>query len=223
MKSILITGTSGNLGQAVAEKFFSEGYHVGGTVRSGDAFAKAKNGAIWEDTKVDLQQEAAADAWVSDMIKKYKAIDLAVLTVGAFAMSDISNTRVENITQQLQVNFETAYNVVRPLFLHMQQQKGGKIYLIGSQPGEKASLATQSLAYGLAKSLLFRLAEALNEEGKEKNIQVKVIVPGLIDTPENRKAMPGADFSQWTKPEFIAGIIYSDAVATGTGDTIIHV
>ena len=57
------------------------------------------------------------------------------------------------------------------------------------------------IAYGLSKSLIFRLAELMNDEAKGKNVVMNVIVPCTIDTPQNRKAMPDADFSKWTKAE----------------------
>ena len=73
-----------------------------------------------------------------------------------------------------------------------------------------------TLAYGLAKSLIFRLAELMNEEAKGHDVVTSVIVPSTIDTPANRASMPDADFSKWVTPEAIADVIYfycSDAGA----------
>jgi NAD(P)-dependent dehydrogenase (short-subunit alcohol dehydrogenase family) len=64
------------------------------------------------------------------------------------------------------------------------------------------------VAYGLAKSLIFRLAELMNDEAKGHNLVTSVIVPSTIDTPQNRKSMPDANFNKWVKAEEIAGIIY---------------
>ena len=83
-----------------------------------------------------------------------------------------------------------------------------QIFLIGSKPGLTAKEGKGKIAYGLAKSMLFRLAENMNDEAKGTNVVVNVVVPGTIDTPPNREAMPDADFSKWTKPEAIANIIY---------------
>jgi NAD(P)-dependent dehydrogenase (short-subunit alcohol dehydrogenase family) len=55
--------------------------------------------------------------------------------------------------------------------------------------------------------MVFKLAEFINVEGKDKNVTATVIVPSTIDTEANRKAMPGADFSKWVKPEVIAETI----------------
>ena len=103
------------------------------------------------------------------------------------------------------LNFETAYHVARPVFLHMQQEAiPGRIILVGARPALLAGAGKDMLAYGLSKSLLFKLAEYLNAEGKAKNIVTSVIVPSTIDTPTNRKEMPQADFSAWVTAEEIA-------------------
>jgi len=64
------------------------------------------------------------------------------------------------------------------------------------------------VAYGLAKSLIFRLADLMNDEAKGTNVVVSVIVPSTIDTPQNRKSMPEADPNKWVKAEAIADVIY---------------
>ena len=64
------------------------------------------------------------------------------------------------------------------------------------------------VAYGLAKSLIFRLAELMNDEARGSNVVTSVIVPSTIDTPQNRESMPDAKFDNWVKPEAIADIIY---------------
>ncbi|MDP4265191.1 MAG: SDR family oxidoreductase, partial [Bacteroidota bacterium] len=68
-------------------------------------------------------------------------------------------------------------------------------------------------AYGMAKSLIFRLAELMNDEAKGHDVVTTVIVPSTIDTPQNRKSMPDADYNKWVKPEAIADIIYTYCVS----------
>jgi NADP-dependent 3-hydroxy acid dehydrogenase YdfG len=64
------------------------------------------------------------------------------------------------------------------------------------------------VAYGLTKSLIFRLAELMNAEANETDVVTHVMVPSTIDTTANRKSMPDADFSKWVTPEAIADVIY---------------
>ena len=80
--------------------------------------------------------------------------------------------------------------------------------MIGSRPGSDMHNSKGMVAYGMAKSLIFRLAELMNDEAKGHNVVTTVIVPSTIDTPQNRESMPDADFTKWVKAEAIADIIY---------------
>jgi len=204
MRTAVVTGASGNLGQAVVQKFLSEGYAVEGT---GSLLMDAPH---FHSVAVDLVNEEAAAEWVQAVINKHKTIDVAVLTVGGFAMADIAGTSTAMIGQQYRLNFETAYNVARPVFVQMIKQGTGTIFLIGSKAGMEAANSKGMIAYGLSKSLLFRLAELMNEEAAGTAVNTMVIVPSTIDTPQNRAAMPAADFSKWQTPETIADIIFSN-------------
>lgn len=113
-----------------------------------------------------------------------------------------------DIEKMMQLNFASAYNLVQPAFQKMLLQPlGGRIILVGSKPGISANDGKSSLAYAFSKSLLFRLAEVINAEGKGKNVTATVIVPGTMNTPENRKSMPDADFNAWVLPEDVASAI----------------
>ena len=203
MRTAIVTGASGNLGQAVVQKFLSEGYAVEGT---GSLLMDAPH---FHSVTVDLVNEEAAAEWVQAVINKHKTIDVAVLTVGGFAMADIAGTTTAMIGQQYRLNFETAYNVARPVFVQMRKQGAGTIFLIGSKAGMEAGTSKGMIAYGLSKSLLFRLAELMNEEAAGTAVKTIVIVPSTIDTPQNSVAMPGADFSTWQTPGFIANTIFT--------------
>ena len=206
-KIAIITGAKGNLGKAVANKFLENGYHVIGAVHHKQEGNDAANSSV-EEVELDLLSEDKAAGFVQEIISKHNQIDAAILTAGGFTMNDISNTHTPDIYAQFQLNFETAYNVARPVFLQMLKQNSGRLFLIGSKAGMNANNAKGVTAYSLSKSLLFRLAEIMNAEAKGKNVVVSVVVPSTIDTPENRKSMPDADFSKWQTPEQIAEVIY---------------
>jgi NAD(P)-dependent dehydrogenase (short-subunit alcohol dehydrogenase family) len=208
MKTILVTGVSGNLGQAVVKKFLAEDYFVVGTVIPDDAVTINIENKNFETVVVDLMQEEAAGKFAEEVVVSRGIIDAAVLTAGGFAMGKIDNTKSSDIAKQYQLNFETAYNLARPVFLHMLKQGSGRIFLIGSRPGYDMKNSKGMVAYGLSKSLIFRLAELMNDEAKGTNVVVSVIVPSTIDTPSNRMSMPDADFSKWVTPESIADVIY---------------
>lgn len=207
MKTAIVTGASGNLGQEVVKKFIAEGYKVVGTAHSDtDTIDFPAN--QFERIVVDLMNEDDAQRAVDDVVSKYGGVDAAVLTVGGFAMGHIADTKTSDIMKQYKLNFETAYNIARPVFTQMIKQNSGRIFFIGSRPGLDAKNGKGMVAYGLGKSLIFRLAELMNDEGKGHNVVTSVIVPSTIDTPQNRKAMPDANFNNWVKAEEIADVIY---------------
>ena len=215
MKTAIVTGASGNLGQAVVKKFIDEGYKVIGTIVPNDQVPMNFPADSFEIAVVDLMNEDDAAKFVTDTISKYGSVDAAVLTVGGFAMGKIADTKTADIMKQYKLNFETAYNVARPVFVQMMKQKSGRIFIFGSRPGLDAKDGKGMVAYGLGKSLIFRLADLMNDEAKGSNVVTSVVVPSTIDTPQNRKAMPDTDPSKWVKPEAIADIIYFHCTDAG--------
>ena len=208
MKTAIVTGASGNLGQAVIKKLLAEDYYVTGTIIPNDSVTINGKGKNFETAVVDLMQDDLAGQFVDMMVAKHGAVDVAILTVGGFAMGNIINTSTADIAKQYKLNFETTYNVARPVFAQMMKQGHGRIFLIGSKPGSDMNNSKGMVAYGLCKSLIFRLAELMNVEAKGVNVVTSVVVPSTIDTPQNRESMPKADYSKWVTPEAIADVIY---------------
>ena len=207
-KTVIVTGASGNMGQAVIKKFLAEGYNVVGSIVPNDTTPFEMEHARLEKIIVDLMSEEDTSQFIQTVIVKYGNVDAAVLTVGGFAMGEIESTSAADILKQYKLNFETAYHVARPVFVQMVKQRSGRIFMAGSKPGLDAKNGKGMVAYGLGKSLIFRLAELMNEEAKGTNVVTAVLVPSTIDTPANRKSMPDADFNNWVKPEDIANVIY---------------
>ena len=216
MKTIIITGASGNMGQAVVKKFMTEGYRVVSTLAPNDPAGIDIKGKDLETAIVDLINEEDARQFVEFAAVKHGSIDAAVLTVGGFATGKITDTKTADVLKQYKLNFETAYNVARPVFLQMMKQGYGRIFLIGSKPGLDMKNSNGMVAYGLSKSLIFRLAELMNNEANGTNVVTSVVVPSTIDTPQNRKAMPDADFKKWVTPEAIASVIHFNCTEEAT-------
>jgi NAD(P)-dependent dehydrogenase (short-subunit alcohol dehydrogenase family) len=208
MKVAIVTGASGNMGQAVVKKFIAEGYYVIGTIIPNDPAPMNFPAGKFEKIVVDLENEDDSQKFVGAILEKHDRVDAAILTVGGFAMGKIADTKTSDIAKQYKLNFETAYNVARPVFVQMLKQNSGRIFIIGSKPGLSAKNGKGMVAYGLAKSLIFRLAELMNDEAKGKDVVTSVLVPSTIDTPQNRKAIPDGNFDNWVKPEAIADVIY---------------
>lgn len=218
MKKIIITGANGNLGKAVIKKITENGSYVIAIVENETLKKEIEIYANVHVIAANVMDTKETAQVINKCIETNHKIDAAILLVGGFAMGNIYNTTVTDIAQQVDLNFNTAYNVVQPIFQHMMKNENGRIVLIGARPALKVSAGKDTLAYTLSKSLLFKLAECLNDEAKGKNVTVTVVVPSIIDTAPNRSAMPDADFGTWVKPESIAEVI--DFVVGDSGSVI---
>ncbi|MEO7531233.1 MAG: SDR family NAD(P)-dependent oxidoreductase [Sediminibacterium sp.] len=207
MKTVIITGANGNLGSAVTKEFLQKGYQVVATVMDERMTADLGVHDHLEIRVVNLSDEAETHSFITSVIIKYHAIDGALMLVGGFAMGNISETSASDIDKQIALNFRTAYHVTQPLFQHMIANNNGRLIFIGARPALESSQGKNLLAYGLSKSLLFKLAEYLNEEAKGKNVTATVVAPSTLDTPLNRKSMPDADPAIWVKPAALAEIL----------------
>jgi NAD(P)-dependent dehydrogenase (short-subunit alcohol dehydrogenase family) len=206
-RTVIITGANGNLGSAVTAHFLQQGYQVIATVMN-DAAKEAlgKNRNLSVET-VDLTNEENTNQFIQQSLLKFGRIDIALMLVGGFASGNISVTTSEEIGKQISLNFTTAYHLARPLLASMQENGFGRLVFIGTRPAIDAVAGKDLLAYALSKSLLFRLAEFINAESKGKNITATVIVPGTLDTPLNRKNLPGVDPAGFVSPANLAEIM----------------
>jgi NAD(P)-dependent dehydrogenase (short-subunit alcohol dehydrogenase family) len=207
MKTVIITGANGNLGSAVTQTFLSKGYQVVATVFEEKMLVDFAAHPNLDVRVVNLSDEEATSRFIASVIEKYKTVDAALLLVGGFAMGNLVGTAVADIDKQISLNFKTAYHVTRPLFQHMLENGNGRLVYIGARPAIEASQGKDLVAYGLSKSLLFKLAEYINAEAKGKNITATVVAPSTLDTPLNRKSMPDTDPSVWVKPSELAEIL----------------
>jgi NAD(P)-dependent dehydrogenase (short-subunit alcohol dehydrogenase family) len=225
MKIAIVTGAAGNMGNAIVKKFLEKDHFVIGAVAPEDRNSFNDPDTRFEKSKVDLLNEEDTNVFINSVIEKYGRIDVVVLTVGGFAKGNVAETSTSDITRQISLNFKSAYNVIRPVFLQMKKQGSGRIFMTGARPGLDSSYGKGMVAYSLGKSLLFRLADLLNEEAKGLDVVTSVIVPSTIDTAQNREAMPSANYSDWVKPEEIAEIVYfhSTPVAKSLRENIIKV
>jgi NAD(P)-dependent dehydrogenase (short-subunit alcohol dehydrogenase family) len=207
MKTFIITGANGNLGTACVQKFLAEGHTVIAVDGNNNHLEFAAANANYEFTTVNLSNEEEANSFITGIITKYGKIDGALMLVGGFAAGNMAATTGADIHKMFSLNFETAYFMARPLLQHMQQRNYGRLIFIGARPAINSVQGKDLMAYALTKSLVFKLADFINEENKGKNITASVIVPSTIDTALNRKSMPDVDPANWVTPEALAETI----------------
>lgn len=204
-KTAIITGASGALGKVVTEHFLSNDYQVSAAGRSDNIYEGTTNLQYFP---VDLSDQDAARDWVDKTVASYGKIDAALLIAGGFGMGTFENTDMNQVEKMIQINFYTAFNTIKPLLDQFKKQSsGGKIVMVGAKPVLETQAGLSTIAYTLSKTLIFKLSELINENGKNHKIQSAVIAPSIIDTPNNRDAMPNADFSKWVNPQELADMM----------------
>lgn len=103
--------------------------------RPGPPFGRTtRNVANYVECAVNLLDELAVEECVKQLLEKFGKIDIAVMTAGGFAMGDLSDTGISELEHQYRLNFETAYNLTKPLYEHMKLNHGGRLFC-GFRPG----------------------------------------------------------------------------------------
>jgi NAD(P)-dependent dehydrogenase (short-subunit alcohol dehydrogenase family) len=208
---VMITGATGHLGSATVQAFADAGARIVAVDRNPDKQAKmhpalAQSERHWLAAPVDLTAPADVKAVVEQAVARMGRIDVLVNTVGAFRAGKLTqDTEVEVWDLMMNLNAKTAYLMCRAVAPHMRERKHGKIVNVAARAGLAG--AAKMSAYSASKSAVIRLTETLAAELRREGVNVNCILPGTIDTPENREAMPDADFSRWVTPESLAEII----------------
>ena len=205
-RTILITGATGNLGKEVVNTLHAEGHTLLTTYHNTQPDEDFKQ-KIAHLECLDLDQEADSMNFLQKLTDRFPQLDAAILLAGGYAPGAIDQTDESMINQQMDLNFRTAWNIAKPVLDHFKKKGGGQFIFIGSRPAISPEAGKSSVAYALSKSLLFSLAEIINADGKKHDITASVIVPSILDTPQNRKDMPDSDFSKWVRTQDVAKTI----------------
>lgn len=222
MKNIIITGAAGFLGTATTKLFLEKGYKVIALVHDANSL---KEHSSLQAVVLDLSDAEKVRTVIEEIFLQNEKIHGCLLLAGGYAGGDFMESTVEQVRQQISLNFETAYNVVKAVYSHFRKNNEGRIVLVGAQPPLMPQKGMKSVSYSLSKSLIFQLASILNEASKGTDVVTNVVVPSTIDTVANRKSMPDADYSKWVKPEQIAAtmeLLCSDT-ASAWRETIVKV
>ena len=210
-KLALITGGTGGLGRAVSLAFLEEGANVVVTYRDQNEFDAVKrsagaNAASLQGRQVDVTNEAAVVQFVGKLLADCGRLDVVVNTVGGYA-GGVKLWEMDSkvFDRMLALNLRSGYVISRAVVPAMLKQRRGAIVNIAS----KAAFdhAGGAAAYAASKAAAVALMDSLAADLKGTGVRVNSVLPSIIDTEMNRKAMPNADFAQWPKPEEIARVI----------------
>ena len=211
-KVVLVTGGTGGLGREVTMAFLEAGATVLVTYVSEEEFsalasAAQKIGATPPSgTRLDVTDAQAVSNFVAAAAAQHGRLDILVNTVGAYAGGvPVWETGQPTYEKMLQLNLTAGFVLVKAVVPQMIRQNRGWIVNIAS----KAAFdhAAGGGMYAASKAAALALMDSLAADVKPYNINVNSILPSIIDTAANRKAMPGADYSKWPKPQEIAQVI----------------
>jgi NAD(P)-dependent dehydrogenase (short-subunit alcohol dehydrogenase family) len=207
----LVTGGTGALGSAVALDLISKGVRVAAPYRSQEEFENLKRvaGARKENLigmEADLTRSEDVERVVGSLLDHWQRIDYLLAVAGGFAAAKSYETDERTWDHMFNLNLRSVFLAVRATVPHMIRQNFGRIVTVSSGAvlhGGGAGIA----AYAISKRAVRQLSEILADELKDYDIHVHCVLPGTMDTPANREAMPRADFSKWVKTQDVARVI----------------
>jgi NAD(P)-dependent dehydrogenase (short-subunit alcohol dehydrogenase family) len=210
-KIVLVSGGTGSLGNAVSLAFLEEGARVVVTYRKEEEYTALKiaaggQAAALEGSLVDVTDERATVELVTGILARHGRVDASVNTVGGYA-GGVALWELETkvFDEMLSLNLRSGYALARAVLPGMLKQRHGSVVNVAA----KAALdhGAGAAAYAASKAAAVAMMDSLAADVKGTGVRVNSVLPSIIDTATNRRAIPNGDFSAWPKPEEIAQVI----------------
>ncbi len=207
-RTVIVTGAAGNLGKAVAQAFADQSANLVlvdiNRERLAAAFGAQNDHRLF--APANLLEMAGASGVAEATMARFGRIDVLCNLAGGFRMGEaVHETSDENWNFLFDINTRTLLHAVRAVVPAMVAAGGGKIVNVGAFAAQKG--VAQMGAYTAAKGTVIRMTEAMAAELRGQHINVNCVLPTIIDTPENRAAMPAADPAKWVAPADLANVI----------------
>jgi NAD(P)-dependent dehydrogenase (short-subunit alcohol dehydrogenase family) len=219
---VVVTGGTGALGRVLVRMLLDGGASVAVPYR-GEAEWRAlqqeagAGGALF-GAAADLADPAGARAFMDEAASRLGTIDGLALAAGGWAGgASFESAPAEEWPSMLRTNLDTVAHACRAALPHLRRQ-GGSVVAVGSRAAESGGAGMA--AYAVSKIAVHALVRVLALENAANGVRFNAVLPGTIDTPANRRAMPDADRSRWTSPQAIARVmafLLSPASAPTTG------
>lgn len=202
--TVVITGAAGAIGSVVAQRFAEAGWQLALV-----DYGEQNTCMLREDfagacvTDADLTDEAAARRALKGIEEEAGSVDVLLNVAGGFAMQPAVEATAEDLANMHRLNFVTLFNATRAALPAMQTQGHG--FILGVSAAAALEGAAGAALYAASKASVAAYLKSLHAELRDDGIRTTVLYPmGAVDTPANRRAMPGADPETWIAPEEIA-------------------
>jgi NAD(P)-dependent dehydrogenase (short-subunit alcohol dehydrogenase family) len=203
-KIALATGANGGLGTFVTKALLDARATVIGLSRKIEQ--SEFNSPNFTALSAEISTAAEAKTAVDSVVSRFGRLDILVHTVGGFAGGQsIAETDDVTFERMFDVNLYTTFYILRAAIPVMRKTGNGRIVAIGSRAAVDPGAGVG--AYSASKAAMVSLIRTVAQENKDAGITANVILPGTMDTPANRKAMPNSDFSKWVRPASVASLI----------------
>jgi NAD(P)-dependent dehydrogenase (short-subunit alcohol dehydrogenase family) len=203
-KIALVTGANGGLGSYVTRAFLDAGATVVGVSRN--IQQSEFDSTSFTALPAELSTAGGARIMVDSVIAQFGKLDVVAHTVGGFAGGQsIAETDDATFQHMFDVNLNSTFYLLRAVLPAMRKTGNGRIIAIGSRAALEPGAGVG--AYSASKAAMVSLIRTVALENKDAGITANVILPGTMDTPANRKAMPDADFTKWVRPSTVASLI----------------
>jgi len=207
-QTVVVTGAAGNLGRAVAGAFAAQGARLVLVDLARQTLAErfGDEGERRLFVAADLGVQHDANGVAEAAIARFGRVDVLCNIAGGFRMGEPVHQTSDATWQFLfDLNARSVLDMARAIVPTMLAGGGGKIVNVAAYAAQKAT--ANMGAYSASKSVVVRLTEAMAAELREHGINVNCVLPTIIDTPENRRAMPDADPARWVATDDLARII----------------
>ncbi|MCO5762544.1 MAG: SDR family NAD(P)-dependent oxidoreductase [Gammaproteobacteria bacterium] len=206
-KVAIVTGAAGNLGRAVCQALASQGASIALLGLHAEGLEAARPG-LGESAAfaVDLTDPQAMERTVTAVRERFGGIDILANIAGGFTMGPpLHQTPDQDWDRMMDLNARTVFNACRAVIPHLLAAGGGRIVNVAARAALKGQ--GHMAPYCASKAVVIRLTESLAEEHRDDGINVNCVLPGTLDTPENRAAMPDADHGRWVGTDALADVI----------------
>lgn len=225
-KTVIITGAAGNLGQTTALAFAQHGARLALIGRDRDSLIGSQSALAAETEAAIFAADLLDPAQVSDMVERvmthFGQLHVLVNLAGGFSMGpEIRETTDTEWDFMLDLNLRTVFNCARATIPHLIEAGTGRIINVSARAA--TSGGARMGPYCVSKAGVITLTESLSEELKHQGVTANCVLPGTLDTPQNRTAMPDQDHATWVPLEALADVILflaSDAARAITGAAI---
>lgn len=211
-KVIFITGSAGNIGQAVVRRFANEGARLALAEHNLERLntftaSLGLNADKHLNLVGDVTDITSVQGMIQQCVSHFGTLDIAVHTVGGYAAGQpVHEAGIEVWDKMMALNAKSTYVVCGQVAKYLvEREQGGKIITILARNAGQGT--ANAGAYSASKAAAQRIVESMSAELRTYGINVNGIMPANIDTPQNREAMPDANFDTWVTPDDIASTV----------------